>query len=371
MNTMDDAKVHAARMQQVNATQLAEILRANLHIDDVHERENVMVAGAPGIGKSQVAEQVAHECNADYVAMHPGIEDPTVPGGFPFVVDGRACFLPFGNMRKLVEATTLTLAHLEDLGTAPHAVQAAYMQAIEARCVGEHKISPHVMWVATTNRRTDRAASNGGIIEPTKGRFCIVELVPDFEVWVREFAIPRNINPMIIAFHRLRVNTDNGTPLHFSDFAPTAELTNSPSPRNWNSVSRILRMNLSTESERACITGRVGAVAATEFCGFKRLYAEMPNLSLCISDPDNAPVPTKPDVLCALATALAAQCSIKTWPSIARYAQRLISNSAAEYAALMINDCTRRCGIVIVDTQEYSTLATGELGAMMSATLEA
>ncbi len=73
-------------------------------------------------------------------------------------------------------ATKLTACFIDDLGQATPAVQAAAMQLILARTLNGHRVSDHVVFIAATNRRTDRAGVSG-ILEPVKSRFAtLVEL---------------------------------------------------------------------------------------------------------------------------------------------------------------------------------------------------
>ncbi len=55
-------------------------------------------------------------------------------------------------------------------------------------------------------------------------------------------------------------------------------------------------------------------------------------------DPHQAPVPEQPDVMCALAGALAARATENTFDSIVAYSNRI----PEEYAMLMIKDATTK-----------------------------
>jgi MoxR-like ATPase len=141
-------------------------------------RLNLLITGAPGIGKSDLVNQAARAADADLILSHPVVEDPTSAAGLPWIVDGHARFLPFGMLERAMNATKPTVWFLDDLGQAPAATQASYMQLLLAREVNGHKLSDYVTFVAATNRRTDRAGVSG-ILEPVKSRFCsIAQSVP-------------------------------------------------------------------------------------------------------------------------------------------------------------------------------------------------
>src|SRR5882724_8207438 len=120
---------------------------------------------------------------------------------------------------------TILITGAPGIGKTDCEAQACAMQLILGRQIDGHRVSDEVVFIAATNRRGDRAGVSG-ILEPVKSRFAtIVELVPDLNDWC-VWAASTDIAPEVIAFLRFR-------PELFSYFKPTADLTNSPSPRTW------------------------------------------------------------------------------------------------------------------------------------------
>lgn len=317
-----------------------------------------LITGAPGIGKSDIVAAAATAANADLILSHPAVGDPTDAKGLPFVVDGTAHFLPFGDLRRAMHAERPTVWFLDDLGQAPAAVQASYMQLLLAREVAGHRISDHVTFIAATNRRTDRAGVSG-ILEPVKSRFAaIVELQPSVDAWC-QWAIDAGVQPELIAFLRFQ-------PDLLSAFLPTADLTNSPTPRTWSAVSKLLRLSLPINVQHEAIAGAVGDGAATELLAFLRLYAQLPNVDQILIDPQHAPLPSEPAVLYAIATAVAHRATDGNFARVAAYAQRLIDAGRAEFSVLMVRDALRRTP-AIAQTAAFVRLVTlPELSAIMS-----
>src|SRR5208282_983947 len=89
--------------------------------------EPVLIKGAPGVGKTDITHQICGLVDADLVVEHPVVSDPTDYKGLPFAMPGTdsATFLPFGELKRLIEADRLTVCFIDDLGQAPAAVQAA------------------------------------------------------------------------------------------------------------------------------------------------------------------------------------------------------------------------------------------------------
>lgn len=320
-------------------------------------RMPVLITGAPGVGKSDIVAQAAQAINADLILSHPAVADPTDAKGLPWVVDGRADFLPFGELDRAIKAERPTVWFLDDLGQASPAVQASYMQLLLARRVNGHALSEHVTFVAATNRRTDRAGVTG-ILEPVKSRFgTIVELEPHLEDWCG-WALDHDIAPMVIAFIRFQ-------PDLLCKFSASNDLTNSPIPRTWSHVSRLLALTLPPQVETAAIAGAVGLGAGTEFLAFLRLYNELPNIDLILQDPHAVPIPTQPAILYALASALAHRADEKNFANIAKFVSRMVDAGHGEFGVLTVRDAIRR-NQAVTGTKAMVELATGELGQLIS-----
>lgn len=317
----------------------------------------ILITGAPGIGKSDVVAQAATAAGADLILSHPAVADPTDAKGLPWVVDGHATFLPFGELHRALHADVPTVWFLDDLGQASPAVQASYMQLLLARRVNGHVLSPLVTFVAATNRRTDRAGVSG-ILEPVKSRFaCIVELeahIDDWSAWAIDHAVP----PELIAFLRFR-------PDLLSAFVASADLTNCPMPRTWSAVARLLALQLPPAIQLAAIAGAVGEPAAVEFLAFLRLYHELPSVDQILIDPDSVPVPTSPATLYALSSALASRTTDGNFGRIARYVERMMADGRGEFGVLTVRDAMRRQPSV-TQTTAFVKLVTGDLGQLIS-----
>jgi hypothetical protein len=346
---------------KVKPSQLITLLAAF-----IKAKVNVLITGAPGIGKSDIIAQAAALAGADLILSHPAVEDPTVVAGLPWLNGAKkdeATFLPFGNLALAIKAKKLTVWDLEDLGQSTPAMQAAYMQLLLAKEVNGHKLSPHVTFVASTNRRTDRSGVSG-ILEAVKSRFgTIVELEVDVNDWT-QWAFANNIPTLMVAFIRYR-------PELLSKFVPTADLTNSPSPRTWSHVAKIEAMNLPQEIEMAAMGGAVGEGPAGEYLAFRKMAATLPNLDAIILNPQKAKIPSEASELYATCMGLARKATATNFQSILTYATRLYTEGSAgiprgEFAVLLIRDVQRfdEDG-AIQHTHAFTQMAIGPIGALM------
>jgi MoxR-like ATPase len=181
----------------------------------------LLITGAPGIGKSDIIGQVADRLGFELQVAHPVVSDPTDYKGLPAKIDDEtAGFLPFAELKRLIEADSPLIYFLDDIGQAPNSVQAALMQLLLARQIDGKKISDHVRFIAATNRREDKAGVTG-ILEPVKSRFkSIIELTVDVDDWIR-WAQTANMPMELITFIRYRPELLDG-------FEASRDIKNSP-----------------------------------------------------------------------------------------------------------------------------------------------
>jgi len=298
----------------------------NTLIKTVRANLSVLIKGAPGVGKSDIVAQVAKRTKRELIVSHPVVDDPTDYKGLPANVNGKAEFLPFGNLRALLEATKPTIAFLDDLGQAPAVVQAAAMQLLLARQINGHKISDKIVFLAATNRRQDKAGVTS-ILEPVKSRFAtILELEPDLDDWLM-WALNNDMPEQLIGFVHFRPDL-----LHQP--SPTNEIVNHPCPRTIAFAGKLINANL-TDFE--VLKGAIGEGAAAELVGFLKICDELPNIDAIIADPKTAKIPTEPSALYAVASALAKKISPTNASRILCYARKM----PKDFETLLVRDGIR------------------------------
>ncbi len=306
----------------------------------------LLIKGSPGIGKTQILTQACIETGTELIVSHPVVSDPTDYKGLPFPTkDGtEATFLPFGDLLKLINADKPTVFFLDDIGQASSSVQSALMHLLLARRINGHAVSDHVVFLAATNRRQDRAAVQG-ILEPVKSRFsAILELEVNIDDWV-EWAIDNYMPTELIAFVRYRPNL-----LH--DFKPTADIINTPNPRTVAAVGMMMNAGLPKDTEYEMISGAAGEGFAAEFLGFLKVYRDLPDIEKLIAAPESTDVPDEPSTLFAVCGALSAKASKKNFGNIIKFTDRL----PGEFQVLLIKDAIKR-NKSLSNTKEFSTWA--------------
>lgn len=296
---------------------------------------NQLWCGAPGVGKTEIIQQAAAEEGYDVLISHPVTADPTDYKGLPVrleLKDGRivAAFLPFGDLRQIIEATRPLLFFIDDLIQAPPAVQAAGMQLLQARKINDHKVADCVRMMAATNRKEDKAGGTT-VLNPVKSRFFIMHLGCNQEDWAL-WAMKNGIDPVCISFTNYR-------PEFISNVEVSPDLQNLPCPRNMTEMFRCwMTHDYPKAAEHAYLAGRGGSVATSEFLAFARVWEHLPDVNKCLKDPDSFQVPTKPDILYALSGALAAKADKKNAANFFKACSRL----GKDFSVLAVRDALRR-----------------------------
>ena len=327
--------------------------------------EPVLITGAPGIGKTDIihastAAVVYEGDNLPYDLMvsHPVVSDPTDFKGLPFAnaQSLEATFLPFGDLARAINCKRPTVWFFDDIGQAPQSVQAALMQLFLARHINGKKISDHITFVGATNRRADRAGVTG-ILEPVKSRFStIVELEPSLDSWCT-WAIAKGIPITLIAFLRYK-------PDLLSLFIPTADMSNSPMPRTWSNLARLEALHLPDAVEFAAFAGAVGEGAAGEYKAFRSMYQSLISVDAILADPSGCTLPTRPNELYAIATAIASKATVENLSRIVTIANRLHDAARGEFAALLLRDSMRR-NPQIQHTDTFVRMACSPVGRLL------
>jgi hypothetical protein len=329
-------KTQDVELSTFTPSQLIRLLEHN-----IKHNLPTLIKGAPGIGKSDIVAQACRITNADLIISHPVISDPTDYKGLPFAANGEAMFLPFGDLKKLITATRLTVYFLDDLGQAPASVQAAVMQLILAREINGQKISDHVVFIAATNRKQDKAAVSG-ILEPVKSRFAmIVELKATANDWIT-WALTNNMPMELIAFIRFKPD------LLFDD-NPTKDIVNRPSPRTIAYVGKIYNSGMPADLLSGAFAGAAGDAFSTEFKGFLDVWANLPNIDRILMGGDE-PAPTEAGVIYATIGALASRVNDVNCGNVFTFLEKM--SKEVQYAC--VKDMVLRQPM-ITNTRAYTT----------------
>jgi len=265
-------------------------------IDKLIDRQlPVFVWGAPGIGKSSIVKQIAEQKEMAFLDLRLSLLDPTDLKGIPFFnaetkegVWAKPSFLPSDPDSK-------GILFLDEINTAPPAVQASAYQLILDRKVGEYELPKGWSIVAAGNRENDR-----GVVykmpPPLANRFVHFEMEVDFDDW-KSWAYGAGIESAIIgylAYDKSMLFT----------FDPTSNEKAFATPRSWEYVDSIVKSGIDTELILDSIIGAVGREAAVGYSSFKKVMKQLPDLNTILDGTLTELNEDDPKVLMALAIGL-------------------------------------------------------------------
>src|SRR5471032_1159459 len=133
----------------------------------------VLLWGSPGTGKTSAVVALADAIGWPCEVVVGSIREPTDFGGLPVVVDGGVKLAPPAWAQRLVEAGH-GLLFLDELTTAPPAVQAAMLRVVLERVVGDIKLPAAVRVVAAANP-PEQAADGWELAPPLANRLVHLE----------------------------------------------------------------------------------------------------------------------------------------------------------------------------------------------------
>ena len=264
----------------------------NLVKTAILNNKKVLAVSKPGEGKSEITEYVVKvELGFDFMVLHPVVDEPTDYKGFPFInKNEEADFVPFNNLKRMMEAKKKLVVMFDDLGCANESVQKALMQILQSRSINGKKISDQVVFIAATNRRKDNAGT-GNLITALLNRFdTIINFEADAGEWCK-WALNHNVPIELISFIRFR-------PDLLSTFKAEKDIKNFASPRSIYALSGWLNLNV---NDFEVWQGCVGEAFAVEFKAFYDTFRSISHIpDMVFNSPQKAEVPTKPDIIYAL-----------------------------------------------------------------------
>src|SRR5690349_2278402 len=147
----------------------------------------VLLWGEPGIGKTAALTQLAAALDLPLTTVIASVHEPSDFSGLPVIGDDPAGngipMAPPDWAVRLVRAGR-GLLFLDELSTAPPAVQAALLRLVLERRVGALRLPPGVRIVAAANPRSS-AADGWELSAPLANRFVHLQWLHDHDVGVR------------------------------------------------------------------------------------------------------------------------------------------------------------------------------------------
>jgi hypothetical protein len=278
---------------------------------------SLAVWGPPGIGKTQLAEQIAETLGARCKVYLTATMDPTDVVGVPHPDLERNItkFLPPEDFICLTEEGEPkdqgpTVALFDDMPTCKDEVFAALYRMFQQREVGGRKIRDNVLLIATGNRAEDNAGAQD-LPTALANRFVHFVLRVDNDEW-RRWAVQNDVVEEIVAFIRAK-----GDMLH--QFDPKAGFVAFPTPRSVAKASDLVKAigMENTEDLKLALMGCCGEGWATTFMMFDKVRNKLIPASEIIKNPEEVRVPEESEIDVMFATITSLTYYLKKKPTTA------------------------------------------------------
>ena len=249
----------------VSAGQAADLLRAGW----AAQRDDGMMAswmlhGRPGIGKTEIVQQLASEIGAVLHDLRLTTIEPQDLRGLPFFDLEARRTVWFRPEDLPDDPTRPSVLFLDELTAAAPHLQPTVYGLLQERRVGPHKLPDSCFLVAAGNMVEDGAIAYE-MGTALSDRLIHLRLEADADDWLRNYAVPQGLNPAVIAFIRTRPDC-----LDTTETALRRGEMIACTPRSWARVSQILTAIPERGLRNIAIAGVLGEAVAAEF----RLIAE-------------------------------------------------------------------------------------------------
>src|SRR5215472_13379453 len=332
----------------------------------VAARVPVLLWGAPGTGKTSAIRAMAEAMGMPCETVIASIREPSDFAGLPVVTGSSVRFAPPLWATRLAGAGTGVL-FLDELSTAPPAVQAALLRVVLERTVGDLTLPGDVAVVAAANP-PEQAADGWDLSAPLANRLChlswetsprgIAEGLasgwapPPVPLLPAGWTAGEPLNKSLVAvFLQVRPALAIAPPDNASDAG-----RGWPSPRTWEMAARLMTAaeagKATDQARSALIRGAVGDGAGVEFLAWL-VEMDLPDPEQVLADPGSFRLPERGDrayaALASITAAVAAEPTPERWtagwqvlglaadaaPDVAAVAARVLARCRPEDVKVM------------------------------------
>ncbi|MCI8453462.1 MAG: AAA family ATPase [Lachnospiraceae bacterium] len=208
------------------------------------QQRPLLLIGPPGIGKTQIMEQVARECRIALVSYTITHHTRQSAIGLPFISEkefgGKKRHVTEYTMSEIVasvyermEETGLTegLLFIDEINCVSETLAPAMLQFLQYKSFGNHKI-PDGWIIAAAGNPPEYNKSVREFDLATLDRVKKIEVEADFEVW-KEYAKQVNLHPAILSYLTAK-------PEYVCRTETTVNGKRFATPRGWEDLSRFL-----------------------------------------------------------------------------------------------------------------------------------
>ncbi len=216
-----------------------------------------MLHGRPGVGKTQIVQQLSDTIGARLFDLRLTTIDPQDLRGLPYY-DHEAKRTVWYRPEDLPEEGPAVL-FLDELTAASPYLQPTVYGLLQERRVGRHQLPDTVFIVAAGNAVEDGAIAYE-MGTALSDRLIHVTVRASADDWIENFAVPRRLHPAVTAFIRTRPDL-----LETTEASLERGQSIAATPRSWERVSRIMDSVPDRRIRNIMVAGTVGEAVAADF----------------------------------------------------------------------------------------------------------
>jgi hypothetical protein len=234
----------------------------------IQKRRPVFLWGPPGIGKSDIVKQIGDSEGREVIDIRLPLWEPTDIKGIPYynAEQGTMVWAPPAELPT--DPDSRAIIFLDELNSAPPAVQAAAYQLVLNRRVGQYILPKGVDIVAAGNRDGDKGVTYR-MPAPLANRFLHLEAKVDFDDF-QEWATANKIHPEVVGYVGFAKQD-------LYDFDPKSSSKAFATPRSWVFVSDLLQDDdTDTDTLTDLVAGAIGDGLAVKFMAHRKIAGKLP-----------------------------------------------------------------------------------------------
>ena len=239
----------------------------------------ILLMGAPGIGKTQIMEQIARECKVGLVSYTITHHTRQSAVGLPFIKEktfGQETFSVteytmseiIASVYEKMEKTGLKegILFIDEINCVSETLAPMMLQFLQGKTFGNQKV-PEGWVIVTAGNPPEYNKSVREFDVVTLDRIKRIDVQPDFEVW-KEYAYEQGIHPAVISYLDLRRK-------NFYRMENTVDGRIFATARGWEDLSRLIQVYeaLGKEVDREVVYQYIQhPMIAKDFAAYLALY---------------------------------------------------------------------------------------------------
>ena len=250
----------------------------NYMIPAIRQRP-IFLLGAPGIGKTQIMEQIAKECEIGLVSYTITHHTRQSAIGLPFISKNM-----YGNKEYSVTEYTMSeiiasvydcmeetglkegILFIDEINCVSETLAPAMLQFLQCKTFGNHAVPEGWIIVAAGNPpEYNKSVREFDVV--TMDRVKKIDVEPEFSVW-KEYANMQEIHPAVVSYLSAKV-------MNFYQMETTVDGMFFATPRGWEDLSRLLQVyeKLGKEVDREVVVQYIQyPKIAKDFANYLELY---------------------------------------------------------------------------------------------------